>query len=329
MSGHIRANLWLLILTLLLCSAVYPLVLWGIAHAAFPSEAEGSIVPLEGRLVGSRLIAQPFHTREYFQPRPSAASYNASASAGSNWGASSPLLRDRVARQLGTLARFRAGDDVGPAIERWFGQQGPDVAARWARDNPGLAEQWVKNNAGAVAAWLKVEVSMVQEGPGTVVAPFFESFADAHPNTWPSVSDQPLSGAGTTRELRPMRAGDDVRATFFESWRRANPEADLEPVPADLVMASGSGLDPHITLGGARYQLPRVTAAWAERTGRNEAALRQEIDELLERSARAPLGGLIGVELVNVLEVNQALRQRYGAWGNGSPVLRAAGRGGR
>ena len=47
------------------------------------------------------------------------------------------------------------------------------------------------------------------------------------------------------------------------------PDADLEPVPADMVMASGSGLDPHITLKNALYQLDRVAAKWAADTNRN------------------------------------------------------------
>ena len=56
---------------------------------------------------GSRRIAQPFSDARYFQPRPSAADYNAAASTGSNYSASNPLLRDRVARQLGPIVRSR------------------------------------------------------------------------------------------------------------------------------------------------------------------------------------------------------------------------------
>src|SRR5271157_4410977 len=102
MFPHLRANLWLLVLTLALCSGLYPLALWAIGKTVFPRQAEGSLLRgPDGKPVGSRLIAQPFSGEEYFQPRPSAVSYNATASGASNWGASNPLLRDRVAQQLG------------------------------------------------------------------------------------------------------------------------------------------------------------------------------------------------------------------------------------
>jgi K+-transporting ATPase ATPase C chain len=78
-----------------------------------------------------------------------------------------------------------------------------------------------------------------------------------------------------------------------------------------MVMASGSGLDPHITLANALWQLDRVAGAWAKKAGGNEAAVRHDIEQLLRRNSGAPLNGLVGVPLVNVLEVNLALRDRY------------------
>src|SRR5579871_3562491 len=102
MLAHLRGNLVLLVLTVLVCCVLYPLVVWGIGRAAFPHQAEGSLLTTpDGKAVGSRLIAQPFTGDEYFQPRPSAAGYNAAASGASNWGASNPRLRDRVARAVG------------------------------------------------------------------------------------------------------------------------------------------------------------------------------------------------------------------------------------
>jgi K+-transporting ATPase ATPase C chain len=79
-----------------------------------------------------------------------------------------------------------------------------------------------------------------------------------------------------------------------------------------MVMASGSGLDPHITLKNALYQLDRVATKWAQDTKRDEAQVRREIEGLLRQKAEAPFGGLIGVDLVNVLEVNLALRDHFG-----------------
>src|SRR6476661_4134791 len=110
MSEHLRANLWLVALTLLLCSVLYPLALLGVGQALFPTQANGSLIAgPDSQPVGSRLIAQNFAGDRYFQPRPSAAGYNAAASGASNWGANNPKLRFRVARQLGPLVRYKTG----------------------------------------------------------------------------------------------------------------------------------------------------------------------------------------------------------------------------
>jgi K+-transporting ATPase ATPase C chain len=159
MLGHLRASLLLLLLTLVLCSFLYPLLLWAVGRAACRSQADGSLLrDRGGNVVGSRLIGQDFKGAHYFQPRPSAAGdkpYNAAASGATNWGASHYLLRDRVARQLGPMVKYRNGQPVGPDIETWFQQQPADFVAQWARSHSGLVEQWVKDNPQVVAQWLK------------------------------------------------------------------------------------------------------------------------------------------------------------------------------
>jgi K+-transporting ATPase ATPase C chain len=88
MLAHLRANLWLLVLTVLLGSVLYPLVLWAVGQTVLHDQAQGSLLTdAEGKVIGSRLIAQPFTADEYFQPRPSAVSYNGAASGALNWGA--------------------------------------------------------------------------------------------------------------------------------------------------------------------------------------------------------------------------------------------------
>ena len=78
-----------------------------------------------------------------------------------------------------------------------------------------------------------------------------------------------------------------------------------------MVLASGSGLDPHITLRNARYQSDRVAAARAGKTGIAVARIRPIVDELLQQLAFHPLAGLAGGDgLVNVLELNLALDAR-------------------
>ena len=69
----------------------------------------------DGKIVGSRLIAQPFTKDEYFQPRPSAPSYDASASASSSLAALNYALRDRVAHTLGPIVAYRKRSEGGPA----------------------------------------------------------------------------------------------------------------------------------------------------------------------------------------------------------------------
>jgi potassium-transporting ATPase KdpC subunit len=94
-------------------------------------------------------------------------------------------------------------------------------------------------------------------------------------------------------------------------WLDEHKDADVQRVPADMVMASGSGLDPDITLDNALWQLDRVAGAWAKKAGSDEAIVRSQIEQLVRSKSHAPLGGLVGVPLVNVLEINLALTDRF------------------
>src|SRR5262245_22242328 len=117
MKELLRANLWLLAFSVLICCVLYPLVLLGIGQTVFRDKANGSIVlDKNGNAIGSPFIAQPFSADEYFHPRPSAASYNGSASGASNYGASNPALRKRVLGSLGPMLKYRDGRPVGPDI---------------------------------------------------------------------------------------------------------------------------------------------------------------------------------------------------------------------
>src|SRR5690242_8972530 len=99
MIAHLRANLLLLVFTLLLCGVPYPLGLLGVGQVVLPGKADGSLIHGKGQTVtdpakgvGSPLIAQPFTGDEYFQPPPSAAGYDGAASGASNWGANNYQL---------------------------------------------------------------------------------------------------------------------------------------------------------------------------------------------------------------------------------------------
>ena len=99
-----------------LCGIVYPLVVTGIAQVAFRDKANGSLVKIDGTVVGSSLIGQQFSDPGYFHPRPSAAGagYDAFASSFSNLGPTNPdflaSVEERVAayREENGLAATQA-----------------------------------------------------------------------------------------------------------------------------------------------------------------------------------------------------------------------------
>ena len=125
MLQSVSKSLWLLIFGVLLTCGIYPQILWGVGQLLFPFQANGSIVGgPDGKPVGSLLVAQPFTKDEYFQPRPSAASYDATASSSSALAPSNYALRDRAARTIGPIAVYsdgpKKGQPVAPDIEAWF-----------------------------------------------------------------------------------------------------------------------------------------------------------------------------------------------------------------
>ena len=87
--------------------------------------------------------------------------------------------------------------------------------------------------------------------------------------------------------------GEESTASLL--YKVAHAEPELEKVPADMVTTSGSGLDPHITLRNARYQLDRVVAARAASTGADPVRVRTAITGILSEHAFSPPGGLAGL----------------------------------
>jgi K+-transporting ATPase ATPase C chain len=179
----------------LLTGVVYPLLVTAFAKVAFADQANGSLVVRDGKVVGSRLVGQPFEDPKYFWGRLSAttpAGYNAGSSAATNYGPTNEALTKAAQARIEAL---RTADQ------------------------------------------------------------------DAHPDP---------------------RRGEDAA-----------------PIPVDLVTASASGLDPHITPAAALYQVRRVA--------RVRDLGEERVRELIVAQTEGRTLGLLGEPRVNVLALNLAL----------------------
>jgi len=225
----------------------------------------------------------------------------------------------------------KAGQLVAPDVEAWFQQDSfggqPHMVAQWADNHNSLAQGWVNadpTHAKFVGEWGKkhpTEVAQfIKDNPGTpepkapdLAVVFFESFSKENPGRFPSAVTHQLAGGKSETVIEPVKDGSDIQSNFFDMWRQGHADADLQDVPGDMVTTSGSGLDPHITLQNAEYQLDRVASKWAADTKRDPSQVHKGIEDLLQEKAQAPFGGLVGEKIINVLEVNLELRKRYGA----------------
>ena len=182
----LRPALSVFLLLTLVTGLAYPLLVTGIAQVLFPNAANGSIVTVDGKAVGSTLIGQSFTSPKYFWGRPSATApmaNNGLASGGSNLGSNPPAL----------LAAVKGRVDA----------------------------------------------------------------------------------------LRAAATGNTL------------------PVPVDLVTASGSGLDPEISLAAAHYQAARIAKA--------RALPLAQVQALIDANAKTPWLGIIGEPRVNMLALNLQL----------------------
>src|SRR5208337_857424 len=227
MFRYLSKSILLLGLTIVICCGLYPLAVWAIGKAFFPFQANGSLLKgPDGSIVGSKLIAQPFTKDEYFQPRPSAASYDASASASSTYAASNYLLRNRVATTLGPIVKYKSGAKAGqlvaPDIEAWFQQDSfggqPHIVAQWADAHNAAAQGWVsadpshatyitdwaKDHKAEVADWIKQNPGTPTPQPSDLAILFFENFSKQYPGKFPSAVTTQLPGGKSQTAIEPV-----------------------------------------------------------------------------------------------------------------------------
>lgn len=110
MQSILRPALVLFAVLTLICGVLYPFAVTGIAQAAFPAAANGSLIEKDGQVVGSSLLGQQFTAPGYFWGRPSATGpmpNNGAGSGGSNQGPLNPALQEAV---KGRVAALRAAD---------------------------------------------------------------------------------------------------------------------------------------------------------------------------------------------------------------------------
>jgi potassium-transporting ATPase KdpC subunit len=100
----------------LLTGLAYPLVMTGIAQLTMSSKADGSLLRVDGKVVGSSSIGQLWEGKEWFHGRPSAIDYDASTSSGSNLGPNSQDLSDQIAERAGAILELEGPYNQGLTI---------------------------------------------------------------------------------------------------------------------------------------------------------------------------------------------------------------------
>lgn len=164
MLSHLRPAIVSMGLFTALLGLAYPLAVTGVAQAAFPAQANGSLVrDAKGAVVGSALIGQAFTQPGYLHPRPSAAGangYDASASSGSNMGPLNEALATRVKTDADALRAENPGAVIpADAVTTSGSGLDPDISPDYARFQ---APRIAKARGASVAAVQAVIDGQVQ-----------------------------------------------------------------------------------------------------------------------------------------------------------------------
>lgn len=291
---HWAAFRALLVLTVI-TGLAYPLFIWLVAQVPGLSDnANGSIIQVDGKPVGSRLIGQSFTDKDgnalpqYFQSRPSAAGdgYDPLATSASNLGPESivdtpadPSLPKDDNGYKASLLTLVCGRSL--TVGQLEGVDGSRPFCTGEGVGAVLSVIGPRDSLGNVVHPTKV-VS-VNEPCETTKTPFL--------NTYEGV------------RVECAKFGDDYSIGQIVPIRGAAP-AD-PAVPMDAVTASGSGLDPHISPAYADLQVNRVAKA--------RGVSPEQVRELVLANQDGRVLGFIGEAKVNVLQLNIALDEKYPA----------------
>jgi K+-transporting ATPase c subunit len=295
---HWAAFRALLVLTVITGFA-YPLLIWAIAQLpGLHDKAEGSILMVNGKPVGSSLIGQLFTDNngnplpKYFQSRPSSAGtngYDPTASSGSNLGPESIV------------------DTPGDPAQLAAGKSASDAGFK-----AGLLTQ-VCTRSAAVGQLEGVDGSRpfcTGDGVGAVLSVIGPRDAGGnviHPARVVSVNQpcattkQPFLDSYEGVRVECAKYGEDYSIGQIVPIRGSAPANPA--VPADAVTASGSGLDPHISPAYADIQVARVAKVRAISAGQVRNAIHDNVD--------GRVLGFMGEPTVNVLQLNIELDKKY------------------
>lgn len=283
---HWAALRALLVLTVILGIA-YPVFIWLVAQVpGLNDKANGSLIEVDGKLMGSSLIGQSFTNADgdplpqYFQSRPSAAGdgYDTLATSASNLGPESIVDTADKASLLTLVCERSAAVGTSDGVDgsRPFctgGGVGAVLSVIGPRDARGNVVH-------------PTRVVSVNEPCATTQTPFLDTYE------------------GVRVECRQSGPeGDDYSIGQIVPIRGSAP-AD-PAVPADAVTASGSGLDPDISIPYADIQVTRVAAA--------RGVSPEQVREVVAAHTDGRFLGFFGEPTVNVLELNLDLDQKYPA----------------